>query len=85
MSEMVRWEEEDILKRQVKHDIQIIERLIQQEHLDETIVTVAKEIVRNLAATGRNTWTRTLIGTGNILWGTQMPVTFLAINNKILC
>lgn len=47
MSEMVRWEDEEILKREVKNDIQTLERQIQEEIQDETtVVTVVKEIVK---------------------------------------
>ncbi|KAG1448146.1 hypothetical protein G6F56_009030 [Rhizopus delemar] len=49
MSEMVRWEDEEILKREVKNDIQTLERQIQEEIQDETtVVTVVKEIVNHI-------------------------------------
>ncbi|EIE80065.1 hypothetical protein RO3G_04770 [Rhizopus delemar RA 99-880] len=79
MSEMVRWEDEEELKRQVKRDISRLDKQLDIVYEKDAIVSSVKEIINNMKQIKWNIWIKMLIGTEIISWAIQMCAIFLVI------
>ncbi|ORE02191.1 hypothetical protein BCV72DRAFT_215773 [Rhizopus microsporus var. microsporus] len=94
MTEMVHWDQQEKLKREVKYNIQLLERQAQEEvGCDDTIATV-KEMINTMKQIMNqcicqyykwNTWIKMLIGIETTLWAMQTLATFLVIKREIHC